>query len=324
MIPALIGGVAAVGVVVLVVLVRRRSRPPDVRRDTPTFTSPRPGGLGERIAAVFGGGSDAATWTALEETLLAADVGVATATALVDRVRGLGIKDAAEAQRVLRGEMVAAFGSTHRALHLDGAPAVVVVVGVNGSGKTTTIAKLAARLAKEGHRVLLGAADTFRAAAADQLRLWAERIGVDVISGAPGADPASVAHDALAAARARGCTVLIVDTAGRLHDKRNLMDELRKIVRVLGRDGTPPAEVLLVIDGTTGQNGLSQARAFLDAVGVTGVAVSKLDGTARGGIALAIERELGVPIKLVGIGEATSDLRDFVPGEFVDSLLEGR
>jgi fused signal recognition particle receptor len=307
------------------VVVRRRRGVIEVRRDAPTIAPRRAsGGLGDRIAAVFGGGVGTAAWTALEETLLAADVGVAAATALVEEVRAGGVSDAAEARRMLRTAMVSAFRSTDRSLHLDGSPAVIVVVGVNGSGKTTTIAKLAARLGARGHRVILGASDTFRAAAADQLRLWGERLGIDVISGSPGADPAAVAHDALAAAKARGATVLIVDTAGRLHDKRNLMDELRKIVRVLGRDDPPPAEVLLVIDGTTGQNGLSQAKAFLEAVGVTGVAISKLDGTARGGIALAIERELGVPIKLVGVGEAAPDLRDFVPGEFVDSLLEGR
>jgi len=321
----IVGVVVGIAAAAGVVAALRHGRRTDVRRDTPT-TAPggARGGLGERIAAVFGGGVGAGTWEALEETLLAADVGVSTAAALVDAVRSRGVGDAVEARRVLRSEMVAAFGSTDRSLRLEGAPAVIVVIGVNGSGKTTTIAKLAARLAVQGHRVILGAADTFRAAAADQLRAWGELLGIDVVSGSAGADPASVAHDALAAARARGATVLVVDTAGRLHDKRNLMDELGKIVRVLGRDGPPPGEVLLVIDGTTGQNGLAQARAFGRAVGVTGVAISKLDGTARGGIALAIERELGVPIKLVGVGEASTDLRDFVPGEFVDSLLEDR
>lgn len=317
--------VVAIAAAAGVVAALRRGRRTDVRRDAPTVTAQRSrGALGERIAAVFGGGLAAGTWDALEETLLAADVGVATATALVEAVRSRGVSDAEEARRVLRSEMVAAFGSADRSLRLEGSPAVVVVVGVNGSGKTTTIAKLGARLAARGHRVILGAADTFRAAAADQLEAWGKRLGIEVIAGSPGADPASVAHDALAAARARGATVLIVDTAGRLHEKRNLMDELGKIVRVLGRDGPPPGEVLLVIDGTTGQNGLAQARAFGRAAGVTGIAISKLDGTARGGIALAIERELGVPIKLVGVGEAPADLRDFVPGEFVDSLLEDR
>ena len=318
---------AAVFVVVAVALVwgrRRRRRPAQLRRDAPTVgaTGARHG-LGERLAAVFGAAPDAATWTALEEALLAADVGVATTTALVEAVRGRGVKDGAAARRALRDEMVAAFASGDRSLRLVGSPAIVVVVGVNGSGKTTTIAKLATRWHQAGRRVLLGAADTFRAAAADQLRAWGERLGIAVVAGNPGADPAAVAHDALAAARARGCDVLIVDTAGRLHDKRNLMDELSKIVRVLGRDGTAISEVLLVIDGTTGQNGLAQARAFSAAVGVTGVAVAKLDGTSRGGIALAIERELGIPIKLIGVGEGIGDLREFAPGEFVDSLLEG-
>lgn len=317
---------AAVFVVVAVALVwgRRRRRPAQLRRDAPTVvaTGGRHG-LGERLAAVFGAAPDTGTWTALEEALLAADVGVATTTALVEAVRGRGVKDGVAARRALRDEMVAVFASGDRSLRLVGSPAIVVVVGVNGSGKTTTIAKLATRWHQAGRRVLLGAADTFRAAAADQLRTWGERLGIAVVAGNPGADPAAVAHDALAAARARGCDVLIVDTAGRLHDKRNLMDELSKIVRVLGRDGTAISEVLLVIDGTTGQNGLAQARAFSAAVGVTGVAVAKLDGTSRGGIALAIERELGIPIKLIGVGEGSGDLRDFAPGEFVDSLLEG-
>ena len=326
MTPLLVVVAAAVFVVVAVALVwgRRRRRPAQLRRDAPTVvaTGARPG-LGERLAAVFGAAPDTGTLTALEEALLAADVGVATTTALVEAVRGRGVKDGAAARRALRDEMVAAFASGDRSLRLVGSPAIVVVVGVNGSGKTTTIAKLATRWHQAGRRVLLGAADTFRAAAADQLRAWGERLGIAVVAGNPGADPAAVAHDALAAARARGCDVLIVDTAGRLHDKRNLMDELSKIVRVLGRDGTAISEVLLVIDGTTGQNGLAQARAFSAAVGVTGVAVAKLDCTSRGGIALAIERELGIPIKLIGVGEGIGDLRDFAPGEFVDSLLEG-
>jgi fused signal recognition particle receptor len=316
--------VVLVGAAAWFVLWRRRSRPTAIHRDAPTIAAPVVRqGLGERLAAVFGAAPDLATWTALEETLLFADVGVATTTALVEAVRGRGVKDGAAARRALRDEMVAAFASGDRSLRLVGSPAIVVVVGVNGSGKTTTIAKLATRWHEAGRRVLLGAADTFRAAAADQLRTWGERLGIDVVAGNPGTDPAAVAHDALAAARARGCDVLIVDTAGRLHDKRNLMDELSKIVRVLGRDGTAISEVLLVIDGTTGQNGLAQARAFSAAVGVTGVAVAKLDGTSRGGIALAIERELGIPIKLIGVGEGIGDMRDFAPGEFVDSLLEG-
>jgi fused signal recognition particle receptor len=316
--------VAAVVVAVAALVLWRRRRPGDIRRDAPTTPVHRAHyGLGERLAAVFGAAPDAATWTVLEETLLAADVGVAATTTLVEAVRARGVKDGPAAHRALREEMVAAFVSGDRTLHLAGEPAVVVVVGVNGSGKTTTIAKLAARWRDAGRRVLLGAADTFRAAAADQLRTWGDRIGVEVVAGNPGADPAAVAHDALAAARARECDVLIVDTAGRLHDKRNLMDELSKIVRVLGRDGTAISEVLLVIDGTTGQNSLAQAKAFAAAVGVTGVAVAKLDGTSRGGIALAIERELGIPIKLIGVGEGLRDLRDFSPGEFVDSLLEG-
>ncbi len=321
--PLALGGVAVIVGVAGYLVVRSRRGRVEIRRDAPTIVARRPGGLGDRLAAAFGSGVGAQTWTELEEALLASDVGVASTTALVDATKARGVKTVAEAREALRSEMVAAFGSRNRTLQLDGKPAVIVVVGVNGSGKTTTIAKLGALLGTRGLQVLLGAADTFRAAAADQLRIWGDRIGVDVVSGGAGSDPASVAHDALAAARARGRDVLIVDTAGRLHDKHNLMDELRKIVRVLGRDNPEPAEILLVLDATTGQNGLAQARAFSSAVGVTGIVLAKLDGTARGGIALAVERELGVPIKLVGIGEGTGDLRDFVPEEFVDSLLEG-
>ncbi len=316
-------GLAAAAALVVAAfwVVRRRHRAPVVG-DAPT-TAPRRAALGARLAGVFGGGPGPGAWEAMEEALLAADVGVATSRSLVAAVQARRPADGAAARAALRSEMVAAFATSDRSVRLSAAPAIVVVVGVNGSGKTTTIAKLTSRWKSEGKRVLVGAADTFRAGATDQLRVWADRIGLEVVAGSPGADPAAVAHDALAAGRARGSDVVVIDTAGRLHDKRNLMDELAKIVRVLGRDGTAISEVLLVIDGTTGQNGLAQARAFVTAAGVTGVAVVKLDGTSRGGIALAIERELGVPIKLIGLGEAAGDLRDFVPELFVDSLLEG-
>ena len=260
---------------------------------------------------------------ALQEALIGVDVGVATSAALVEAVRQDRPADSMAMRASLRREMIAVLSDRDRRLRLEGRPAVIVVIGVNGSGKTTTIAKLAARLGGQGHKVLLGAADTFRAGASDQLRTWGERLGVDVVAGNPGADPASVAHDALAAARSRDCDVLIVDTAGRLHDKRNLMEELAKVVRVLGRDAPGAPEVLLVLDGTTGQNGLAQARAFAAVTGVSGVAIAKLDGTSRGGIALAVERELGIAVKLVGVGEGQGDLRDFDPVWFVDALLEG-
>ncbi len=200
---------------------------------------------------------------------------------------------------------------------------MIVVVGVNGSGKTTTIAKLAAQLQEQGRPTLLAAADTFRAAATEQLSVWADRLGVEVVSGQAGGDPAAVAFDALQRARARGKEVVVVDTAGRLHSKHNLMEELGKVVRVLGRDGGRVGEVLLVLDGTTGQNGIAQARAFTAVVGVTGIVLTKLDGTARGGLAVAVERELGIPVKLIGVGERVEDLLPFDPEAFVDALLGG-
>ncbi len=199
---------------------------------------------------------------------------------------------------------------------------MIVVVGVNGTGKTTSIAKLANRLKTAGREPLLGAADTFRAAADAQLRTWADRVGVQVVGGQPGADPAAVAFDALQAARARGREAVIVDTAGRLHSKHNLMEELGKVVRVLRREAGEVDEVLLVLDATTGQNGIAQVRQFTEAVGVTGIILTKLDGTARGGVAVAVERELGVPVKFIGVGEGMDDLLPFEPAEFVDALLE--
>ena len=279
--------------------------------------------LGERFAGLFGGGLDEAFWTGLEEALLAADVGVAAAVGIVERVRAAAPGDAAAARAALRREVAAVFAGRDRSLVLEGDPAVIVVVGVNGSGKTTTIAKLAAQLQERGRPTLLAAADTFRAAATEQLAVWAERLGVEVVSGQQGGDPAAVAFDALQRARARGKEVVVVDTAGRLHSKHNLMEELGKVVRVLGRDGGEVGEVLLVLDGTTGQNGIAQARAFTAAVGVTGIVLTKLDGTARGGLAVAVERELGIPVKLVGVGERVEDLLPFDPEAFVDALLGG-
>jgi fused signal recognition particle receptor len=309
----------AVAAAVIWLLVRRR-RAPAVAPTRPTAPAPT---LSSRIAAVFRRGIDDTFWSDLEDALIAVDMGVGPTTSVVARVREARPADPAEARARLRDELIAVFGRRDRSIHLGEAPAVVVVVGVNGSGKTTSIAKIAAMLEREGHRVLIGAADTFRAAAAEQIQEWGERLGVDVVSGQEGADPASVAFDAVSAARARGRDVVIVDTAGRLHSKRNLMDELGKVVRVLARPPGRVDEVLLVLDGTSGQNGIVQARAFTEAVGVTGIVLTKLDGTARGGMAVAVEQELAIPVKLIGVGESAVDLAHFSPEVFVDSLLEG-
>jgi fused signal recognition particle receptor len=323
---------AVVLAVVAVWLVRRRPRVTDVRRDVPTLAPPArvEGGLartrralGERLAGLLGSGLDGAFWTGLEEALLAADVGVAASVGIVERVRAASPEDAPAARALLRRELAGVFAGRDRSLALTGDPAVVLVVGVNGSGKTTTIAKLAARLEGQGLPTLLAAADTFRAAAAEQLTVWADRLGVDIVTGQHGGDPAAVAFDALRAARARGKRVLVVDTAGRLHSKHNLMQELGKVVRVLTREAGEVGEVLLVLDGTTGQNAIAQARAFTEAVGVTGIALTKLDGTARGGIAVAVEQELDIPIKLIGVGEQVEDLLPFDADVFVDALLGG-
>lgn len=301
---------------------RRRPASEPVHRDAPTVErAPRVRGIGDRLGSLFGRGIDAEFWADVEETLIQADVGVATSVAIVERIRAEGLSTPDGVRAALRRELVASFAGRDRSLALAGKPAVVVVVGVNGSGKTTTIAKLAQMFLDEGHSVLLGAADTFRAAASEQLEEWGSRLGVDVVSGDEGADPASVAFDARSAAEARGRDVVIIDTAGRLHSKRNLMDELGKVVRVLGRSG-PLSEVLLVLDGTTGQNGLAQTRAFTGAVAITGAVITKLDSTARGGIAVAVERELGVPVKLIGVGEGLRDLLHFDGARFVDALLE--
>lgn len=261
-------------------------------------------------------------WTAVEDLLVAADVGIGTAARLVTSVKAAAPRNAAEATSLLEGRLVNLLAGRERRLVLDSTPAVILVVGVNGGGKTTTIAKLAARLQREGSSVLLGAADTFRAAADDQLRAWADRIGADIVGGQPGADPASIAYDAYTAAKARHAGVVIVDTAGRLQSKANLMDELSKVARVLEREAGSIDEVLLVIDGTTGQNATAQARHFSEAVGVTGIVMTKLDGTARGGVVIAIEQEMDIPVKLIGLGEDLEDLVPFVPDEFVAALLD--
>jgi len=264
-------------------------------------------------------------WEELEELLIAADVGVATTSKLIERVRERAAAeklDGAQVAAALKDEMTRLLTTTPPEKTVNPAPPrVVLLVGVNGSGKTTSIAKLAYRYKQEGKKVLLAAADTFRAAAIDQLKIQGERIGVDVVAHQPGADPGAVVYDALQAAQSRGADVLIIDTAGRLHTKYNLMEELKKVRRVAAKlDATAPHEVILVLDATTGQNGLTQARHFTEAVGVTGILLAKLDGTAKGGIVLAIGDELGIPIELVGVGEGMADMVTFDAGAFVEAL----
>lgn len=263
----------------------------------------------------------------LEELLVRADVGIATTTRIVDdlrdAVRRERLRDANDVREHLRKELVTLLMEGHRPLARPAQPpAVYLFVGVNGVGKTTSIAKLAYKLKREGKKVILAAADTFRAAAIDQLEVWGQRVGVDVIRQSEGSDPAAVVFDALQAARARRADVVIVDTAGRLHTKVNLMEELRKIHRVIERElGRKPDETLLVLDATTGQNAVSQARTFKDAVAVSGLVLAKLDGTAKGGNILAIQDELKIPIILVGTGEKLGNIEEFDPKTFVDALF---
>ncbi len=277
--------------------------------------------LTEQLAvAAFHAGDDEA-WERLEEALIRSDVGVPATAELVRRLEEKGVSGALG--HALVAEVEALFGEPP-ALSLAGAPSVILVVGVNGTGKTTTIGKLAFELREHGRSVLVGAADTFRAAAEEQLEIWAERAGADFVGSPRGADPAAVAFDAVEAARARGRDVAIIDTAGRLHTQANLMAELEKVRRVIaGRIEGAPHETLLVVDATTGQNGLQQARLFGEAAGVTGVALTKLDGSARGGVAIAIAVELGLPVKLVGVGEEIDDLRPFDAHDYARALIEG-
>lgn len=272
-------------------------------------------------------GIDEALFEELEEALIQADVGIETTLHLIDglreRVAREGVREPGEVQGFLEEAMVAILDGPALASGPSGdGPLTIVVVGVNGSGKTTTVGKLAARYRAEGRKVVIGAADTFRAAAIDQLATWAQRSGADLVAQQPGSDPAAVAYDAVHAAKARGADVLLLDTAGRLQTKANLMNELNKVCRVVARElGREPDEILLVIDAATGQNGLSQGRLFKEAAGLTGVALTKLDGTAKGGIVLAVGRELGLPVKLIGVGEGASDLRDFDARAFVSALF---
>jgi len=272
---------------------------------------------------------DRAAIDGLEEGLLGADVGAELTTAIVDRleerVRGENIRNMDRLTAVLREETRSLIPQREPAT-IDVArakPFVVLVVGVNGTGKTTTIAKLAQRWTSEGKSVLLGAADTFRAAAIEQLQMWADRVGVPMVKHKAGSDPGAVAHDAVAAAKSRGTDVVLIDTAGRLHNKSHLMQELSKVRRVIEKElPGAPHETLLVIDGTTGQNGVSQAEAFLEAAKVTGMVVTKLDGTAKGGVILSIMRQFDIPVKFIGVGESADDLIPFDPSAYVDTLFE--
>ena len=263
----------------------------------------------------------------IEEILIQADVGVNTTLELMDNVREAvkekGLNDASELAEILKQEMLNVLGEDAHISVDQGQPHTILVLGINGAGKTTTIGKLAHRFKSDGKRVLVAAGDTFRAAAADQLAIWCDRAGVEIVQGGEGADPASVVFDAMEAAKSRQADLLIVDTAGRLHTKKPLMDELSKIGRVMSRAiPEAPHEVLLVLDGTAGQNAIMQAKIFNEAVPITGVAVTKLDGTAKGGIVIAVKQEIGAPVRLIGIGEKLDDLRDFVGQDFVEALFE--
>jgi fused signal recognition particle receptor len=284
------------------------------------------GGLGRGLLALLSRDRlDEDTWESIEDTLLTADIGVAPTQQLVENLRTrMRVDGGADPRAALREELLALVDpDMDRRLQVtgaDGRPGVVLVVGVNGAGKTTTVGKIARILVAEDLRVTLGAADTFRAAAVEQLATWGERVGVDVVRGPEGSDPASVAFEAVRQGADDGVDTVIVDTAGRLQNKQGLMDELGKVKRVIEKQA-PVTEVLLVLDATTGQNGMIQARVFSEVVDVTGIVLTKLDGSAKGGIVVAVQRELGVPVKLVGLGEGPDDLAPFDAGAFVDALL---
>ena len=283
--------------------------------------------LGTRLAGVRGRDEvDAATWDKLEEALILADVGVATSTALLARVRERagadGVSDGADVVDLLKAEIIGRLDGVDRSLSERASPSVWLFVGVNGVGKTTTIGRLGHLRVSAGRSVVFAAGDTYRAAAVDQLVLWAGRAGATVVRGAEGADPSSVVFDAIEHAAAQGADLVLADTAGRVHTRRNLMDELAKVRRVAEKGAGSVTETLLVLDATTGQNGLVQARQFTEAADVTGLVLSKLDGSARGGIVLAVEAELGIPVKFVGVGEGLDDLVPFDPGDFVEALFE--
>ena len=312
--------VALVALLVLAFLVGRRLRTapiPEPRRR-------RPGeGLGARFRSLVGRAPSDEDWLALEEALVRSDAGRAASREIVTRVRER-YDTGADPEALLVEEVVAMFAEDGAWEVPDGKPSILMVVGVNGTGKTTSIGKLANHLKKRGRSVAVANSDTFRAAAGEQLGVWAERAGADYVTQERGADPGAVAFDAVKAATARGKDVLIVDTAGRLHSKQPLMDELSKVRRVMEKAAErPPDEVFLVLDATTGQNGIAQAKAFTQAAGVTGVILTKMDGSARGGIVLAVREELGTPVRFVGTGEKLEDLEPFDPKTYADSLVRG-
>jgi fused signal recognition particle receptor len=280
------------------------------------------------VEALFRGRKvDDALLDELEEILIMADVGpkasASITEALREKVKQGKISNTDELERALKEEIKGILREGHRVMCAGEEPYVVLAVGVNGVGKTTTIGKLARRFTDHGFTVVLAAADTFRAAAIEQLEIWAERAGAQIVKHRSGADPAAVAYDAVVSAKSKGLDVVIIDTAGRLHTKSNLMEELKKIRRVVSKEmPSAPHEVLLVLDATSGQNAINQARMFDEAVGVTGIALAKLDGTAKGGIVLAINKELNIPVKLIGVGEGVDDLQDFDAKSFVDALFE--
>jgi fused signal recognition particle receptor len=312
---------------------------PDAQVEVDEPVAPEPATFKARLGkarGLFGGylGSvlgrsaiDRATWDDLEEALILADVGVATTTSLLEdlkgRVKSEGIATPSELVEALKSDLKKRLAQGNRDLRIaDETPTVWLFVGVNGVGKTTSIGKLGLRESQRGRSVVMAAGDTFRAAAAEQLTVWAERAGAEIVRGQEGGDPGSVVFDAIERAKARGNDLVLADTAGRLHTKSNLMEELKKIKRIAQRPPATLTEVLLVLDATTGQNGLNQARQFAEAVDCTGVVLTKLDGTAKGGIALAIQTELDLPIKLVGLGETAADLVDFDADDFVDAIFE--
>ncbi len=285
-------------------------------------------GLVAKIENLLGGNDQIKEnlYESLEELLIQADLGVNTAVDLVEdlkkAVKEKNIRDPLQLKDLLKESIGRILGTETAGLNLQDKPAVIVVIGVNGAGKTTTIGKLAFHLKQEGKQVLLAAADTFRAAAIDQLEIWGRRAGCEVIKHKEGADPAAVVYDAIQAAVSRRTDVLIIDTAGRQHTKTNLMEELKKVLRIISREVPPaPAEVLLVLDATTGQNAVSQARLFTQAAGVTGIVLTKLDGTAKGGVVIAIKSALNLPVKFVGLGEQIDDLQEFNPREYIEALF---
>lgn len=281
----------------------------------------------EKAEALFRGRAvNEALLEELEELLIMADVGPQAASsitgALRERVKKGKISDAGQLEAAMKEEIRGMLKEGHRIICAGEKPYVILTVGVNGVGKTTTIGKLARRFTDQGFTVTLAAGDTFRAAAIEQLEIWAERAGAQIVKHRSGADPAAVAFDAVVSAKAKGIDAVIIDTAGRLHTKSNLMEELKKIKRVIGKEmPSAPHEILLVVDATSGQNAINQAKIFNEAVGITGIALTKLDGSAKGGIVLAINKELGIPVKLIGVGEGVEDLQDFHAGEFADALF---